>query len=43
MLVRSNIDAVILDELVAAEQDDRASKDLLASAFATCRICSFVP
>jgi hypothetical protein len=33
MLVRSNTDAVILSELVAAERDDRAAKDLVASAF----------
>jgi hypothetical protein len=43
MLVRSNTDAFILSELVAAERDDRAAKDLLASAFAACRICSLVP
>jgi N6-adenosine-specific RNA methylase IME4 len=33
MLVRSNADAFILAELVAAEQDERAAKDHLASAF----------
>jgi hypothetical protein len=33
MLVRSNADAFILAELVAAEQDERAAKDRLASAF----------
>src|ERR1700730_17382304 len=33
MLVRSNSDAFILAELIAAEQDDRAAKDLIASAF----------
>jgi hypothetical protein len=33
MLVRSNADAFILAELVAAEQDERAAKDNLTSAF----------
>src|SRR3974377_1239088 len=33
MLVRSNIDVVILADLVAAEQDERAAKDNLTSAF----------
>jgi N6-adenosine-specific RNA methylase IME4 len=33
MLVRSNSDVFILAELIAAEQDDRAAKDLIASAF----------
>jgi len=33
MLVRSNIDAFVLAELIAAGQDELAGKDLLASAF----------
>jgi N6-adenosine-specific RNA methylase IME4 len=33
MLVRSNTDAVIFAELIAAERDERSAKDLLASAF----------
>jgi hypothetical protein len=33
MLVRSNIDAFIFAELIAAGQDELAGKDLLASAF----------
>jgi hypothetical protein len=33
MLVRSNTDASILAELIAAERDDRTAKDHFASAF----------